>query len=318
MKGQTEDGDVAVSAVSTGRAGHPQKVDVTARSEQHAERGHRSHASMVAHAPRAFVANVIGQRGRLRSARDNDGVTGYPLLLDLQGRDVLVVGGGAVATRRVAGLVEAGAAVRVVAPDVADEIVATGAEVSRRAFVTTDVAGAWLVHACTSDPAVNEAVAAAGLAQRIPCVRADEAAGGTARTPAVARRGEITVAVNAGDDPRRAMALRDAIALGLDAGDLPVATTRPAATGSVALVGGGPGDPELITVRGRRLLAEADVVVVDRLAPRDLLAELAPSVEVIDCGKSAHRHNLSQAEINEVIVDRARGGGGGGGLGGGG
>ena len=61
-------------------------------------------------------------------------------------------------------------------------------------------------------------------------------------------------------------------------------------------------------MRGRRLLAEADVVVVDRLAPRELLDDLPADVEVIDCGKSAHRHNLSQDEINAVLVDRARAG----------
>jgi uroporphyrin-III C-methyltransferase/precorrin-2 dehydrogenase/sirohydrochlorin ferrochelatase len=122
------------------------------------------------------------------------------------------------------------------------------------------------------------------------------------------RRGEVTVAVSGGDDPRRASALRDAIATALDLGELPVRPYRPAATGSVALVGGGPGDPELITVRGRRLVASADVVVVDRLAPRALLDELAPDVEVIDCGKSAHRHNLTQDEINAVLIDRARAG----------
>jgi uroporphyrin-III C-methyltransferase len=76
----------------------------------------------------------------------------------------------------------------------------------------------------------------------------------------------------------------------------------------VALVGGGPGDPGLITVRGRQLLDVADVVVVDRLAPRELLAELRPDVEIIDCGKSAHRHNMTQEEINAVLVDRARAG----------
>ncbi len=118
----------------------------------------------------------------------------------------------------------------------------------------------------------------------------------------------ITVAVNGGDDPRRAVALRNAISLALDVGELPSRPSRPPITGSVVLVGGGPGDPELITVRGRRLVASADVVVVDRLAPRALLEELPADVEVIDCGKSAHRHNLSQDQINEVIIDRARSG----------
>jgi uroporphyrin-III C-methyltransferase/precorrin-2 dehydrogenase/sirohydrochlorin ferrochelatase len=113
------------------------------------------------------------------------------------------------------------------------------------------------------------------------------------------------VAVNGGDDPGRAVAVRNAIAAALAVGDLPARHLRRTGVGSVALVGGGPGDPELITVRGRRLVADADVVVVDRLAPRDLLAHLPDGVEVIDCGKSAHRHNLSQTEINDVLVERA-------------
>ena len=139
------------------------------------------------------------------------------------------------------------------------------------------------------------------------CVRADLATGGSARTPATLRRDGLTVAVTGGDDPLRAVALRDAISVALDVGELPARPARPAvAGGSVALVGGGPGDPELITVRGRRLVASADVIVVDRLAPRDLLDDLPDDVEVIDCGKSAHRHNLTQDEINATLVDRAR------------
>src|SRR5207237_2999294 len=78
--------------------------------------------------------------------------------------------------------------------------------------------------------------------------------------------------------------------------------------GGVALVGGGPGDPELITVRGRRLLAHADVVVADRLAPQELLAELPPHVEVIDAAKIPYGRAMAQDAINEVLIDRARAG----------
>jgi uroporphyrin-III C-methyltransferase/precorrin-2 dehydrogenase/sirohydrochlorin ferrochelatase len=234
-------------------------------------------------------------------------VTGYPVLLDVTGRRVVVVGGGMVASRRTRGLHEAGADVLVVAPEVSDEIAAL-VPVARRAFRPADLDGAWFVLACTDDPAVNAAVAAAAEERRIFCVRADAAAEGTARTPAVVRHDGITVAVNGGDDPVRAARLRDAIAAALELGELPARRVRPSGRGEVALVGGGPGDPGLITVRGRRLVAEADVVVVDRLAPRELLGSLADDVEVIDCGKSAHRHNLTQDEINAVLIDRARAG----------
>lgn len=232
-------------------------------------------------------------------------MSGYPLLLELRGRDVLVVGGGSVALRRVRGLLDAGATVRVVAPVVTEAIASLEVDVVRREFADGDVTGMWLVQACTSDPAVNAAVARAAAEHHVFCVRADAADHGSARTPAVLRRDGLTVAVNAGADPRRAAALRDAISTALDLGNLPARPQRPAETGTVALVGGGPGSPDLITVKGRRLVAAADVVVVDRLAPRELLDELPPEVEVIDCGKSAHRHNLTQQEINAVLVERA-------------
>lgn len=64
----------------------------------------------------------------------------------------------------------------------------------------------------------------------------------------------------------------------------------------------------MITTRGRQLLAEADVVVVDRLAPRALLAELDPDVEVIDVGKTPGHHPVSQDEINRLLVERAAAG----------
>jgi uroporphyrin-III C-methyltransferase/precorrin-2 dehydrogenase/sirohydrochlorin ferrochelatase len=237
--------------------------------------------------------------------RDNPAVTGLPLLLDLAGRRVVVVGGGSVGLRRARTLSEAGADVAVVAPKPSPELADLGLELLERGYRTGDLDQAWLAVAATDDPAVNELVARDAEQLRIFCVRADAATGGSARVPAVFASGELTVSVNAGDDPLRAVAVRNLIAASAAAGELHARPSRPADVGSVALVGGGPGDPELITVRGRRLLFEADVVVTDRLAPRSLLERLDPGVEIIDCGKSAHRHNLTQQEINEVIVDRA-------------
>jgi uroporphyrin-III C-methyltransferase / precorrin-2 dehydrogenase / sirohydrochlorin ferrochelatase len=237
------------------------------------------------------------------------GVTGFPLLLDVAGRRVVVVGGGTVASRRAAALRDAGADVLVVAPRVARELETLDVALERRGFTAGDLDGAWLAVACTDDPGVNAAVVAAAEQRRIFCVRSDAAADGSARTPAVLRRDGLTVAVTGGDDPLRAVALRDAISVALDLAELPARPVRALSrSGSVALVGGGPGDPDLITVRGRRLVASADVIVVDRLAPRALLDDLPESVEVIDCGKSPHRQNLSQAEINAVLIDRAMAG----------
>ncbi len=98
-----------------------------------------------------------------------------------------------------------------------------------------------------------------------------------------------------------------ALLVGAEADELPVRRTH-TGPGRVALVGGGPGDPGLITVRGRRLLGSADVVVADALAPRALLATLDPDVEIVDAGKTAGAHALPQQEISRLLVDRARAG----------
>jgi uroporphyrinogen III methyltransferase/synthase len=77
-------------------------------------------------------------------------------------------------------------------------------------------------------------------------------------------------------------------------------------TGVVYLVGAGPGDPDLITVRGAELLAQADVVLHDRLIPHQLLLRCRPSAVIINVGKSPGHVAKSQAEINELLVEHAR------------
>jgi uroporphyrinogen III methyltransferase/synthase len=83
---------------------------------------------------------------------------------------------------------------------------------------------------------------------------------------------------------------------------------RPAVPGSVALVGAGPGDPGLITVRGHVLLRGADVVVYDRLVSETLLASVRADAELIYAGKRPRAHTMTQAEINKLLVARARAG----------
>ena len=240
----------------------------------------------------------------------------YPTALRLLGRPVLVVGGGPVAARRAKGLLDAGARVTVVAPvasaalrELADAGLLTW---EPRTYRPADVDGVWFVQTATGDPAVDTQVSADAEAQRIWCVNASDHEASAAWTPAVAVVDDVQIAVNAGGDPRRAMALRDAVATALETGDLPLRRRRVPKDfdklnhrGSVALVGGGPGDTGLITVRGRRLLGQADVVVADRLGPRELLNELAPDVRVLEVGKTPGHHPVPQAEINRILVEEA-------------
>jgi uroporphyrin-III C-methyltransferase/precorrin-2 dehydrogenase/sirohydrochlorin ferrochelatase len=247
-------------------------------------------------------------------------MTLYPLALRLAGRRVLVVGGGAVASRRVPALLDAGADVVLVSPTVTPALRAL-ADAGRvrwhpRPFEPSDLDDVWVAQVAVDDPAAAGAVSAAAEARRVFCVRADDRHAATAWTPAVTRHGQVTVAVLGGGDPRRAVAVRDAIRAELARGGLtgPARPGRrsagrwPDGRGSVTLIGAGPGDPELITVKGRRLLAEADVVVVDRLVPGLLLDELREEVELVDASKIPYGPARAQDEINRILVDRARSG----------
>jgi len=232
----------------------------------------------------------------------------YLVGLRLAGRKVVVVGGGTVAQRRLPLLIANAADVHVITRSATPAVEGiTGITLTLREFRAGDLEGAWYAIAATDDPDVNEAVVAEAERLHIFCVRADVAREGTAVTPASFEYEGLSVGVLAGGEHRRSAAIRSAIHEALQQG-LITAETPGVVHGGVALVGGGPGDPELITVRGRRLLAHAEVVVADRLAPQELLAELPPQVEVIDAAKIPYGRAMAQDAINEVLIDRAKAG----------
>ena len=226
--------------------------------------------------------------------------------LRLEGRKVVVVGAGSAVARRIHRLLGSGASVTVVAP--AAETAIEGLDQAgrltwvRRGYAAGDLDGAWYVMAATDDPAVNAAVGADAEALRVFCVRADRGTLGSAVTPAVGGQDGLQVGVLAGGDHRRSGRTRDALVAALQRG----AVDPLDRAAGVAIVGGGPGDPELITVRGARLLAQAEVVVIDRLAPGELLERVRPDAEIVDASKIPFGRSMTQDAINEVLVSRAR------------
>jgi uroporphyrin-III C-methyltransferase/precorrin-2 dehydrogenase/sirohydrochlorin ferrochelatase len=241
----------------------------------------------------------------------------YLVGLRLAGKKVVVIGGGTVAQRRAPVLIAHGAQVHVVAREAtpAVEVLSRqqpGITLELRDYRDGDLEDAWYAIAATDDPAVNAAVVAEAERRRIFCVRADAGRDGTAVTPASFDYEGLMVGVLASGEHRRSAAVRSAIREAFQQGriapDIVASTASDVVPGGVALVGGGPGDPELITVRGRRLLAHADVVVADRLAPPELLAELPPNVEVIDAAKIPYGRAMAQEAINDVLIERARAG----------
>ncbi len=253
---------------------------------------------------------------------------------------MVVVGGGPVALRRVAALMAAQARVTLVSPRAvtALEDLAERGEMDwlARRYESGDLRDAWLAMACTADASVNAQVLADADDARIFCLRADDASRASAWMPATGRTGRATVSVHADRDPHTAASLRDVALAAVETAlrhdpnlraqgrTLPAgADARPGAgtgegkgegtgdtsgdhSGRVTLVGGGPGDPALLTLKGFQALADADVVVVDRLAPLAALDGLREGVQIIDVSKIPRGRFTPQEEINDILVGQAR------------
>jgi uroporphyrin-III C-methyltransferase/precorrin-2 dehydrogenase/sirohydrochlorin ferrochelatase len=292
-----------------------------------------------------------------------------PLFAQLKDRAVLVVGGGAVAERRATLLLEANAAVTVLAPELSPRLAELAADgLVRhvpRAFAADPLEPFWLVVAATSDRAVNAAVAAAATAAKRFVNVVDDPELCTFTMPAIVDRSPVTIAIgSSGLSPGLARWVKGVIETLLPArlGALAELAGRwrqrvrdeigdaaerrhfweRVVTGAVAehafagreadaeralqdalaswagddlarrgeayLVGAGPGGIDLITIRGRQLLASADVVLYDRLASAELLQYARRDAELICVGKTPRRPSISQRQLNRLLVSLVKSG----------
>jgi len=284
----------------------------------------------------------------------------FPIFVKLQGRPVVVVGGGSIAAGKIPGLLQAQARVRVIAPQINSQISAwayTG-EIQwlEKEFTPADLEDASLVIAATSIQAVNAVVFQAAETAGIFCNAVDDIANCHFYYGSIVQRGDLQIAISTnGKSPALAQRLRKELeqqypteyaawldSLG-DAREKLRASSDPKenfeenktilhrlaspemfsrfvrsqaresaamksgrrAPGTVYLVGAGPGDPELLTVKATRLLAAADIVLHDSLVSAEILAMISPQAEIIDVGKRAGRKLLTQDEINSLLVSYA-------------
>lgn len=139
---------------------------------------------------------------------------GYPVVLRLAGRRCVVIGGGEVARRKVAGLLATGARIQVIAPHLDPEFLAMpGIELTCRSYLPDDLAGAFLVFAATNDRGVNATVAAAARQLGVPVNIADAPQESDFHLPAILSRGDLLVAISSGGgSPAFAAELRDHLA----------------------------------------------------------------------------------------------------------
>jgi len=210
-----------------------------------------------------------------------------PLLLDVRGQRCLVVGGGEAAARKITQLLEAGARVTCIAPGLCPAVreLAEAGAVSHVAsrFMPEYLQDAHLAVAATGDAAVNQQVSEAAKAMRIPVNVVDAPRLCTFVMPAAVETSAVPVP---GPHGTRFGAGADEV------------TER----GVVHLVGAGPGNPDLLTLRAVRVMQQADVVVYDSLIGEGILDLVRRDAERIYVGKRCNRHSMSQEEINKLLV----------------
>jgi uroporphyrin-III C-methyltransferase/precorrin-2 dehydrogenase/sirohydrochlorin ferrochelatase len=259
----------------------------------------------------------------------------FPVFVKLSGRRVLVVGGGPVGQSKIDGLLAAGAAVTIVAPvatDVIREWASQGTvEWHARPFQPADLDGVALVIAAV--PAlVGKAVFDAAQARGVLCNSVDDPDNCDFYYPAVVNRGDFQIAISTGGhSPALAQRLRKELELQfgpeyaewiqqlgearreLFATDMDAEARRQrlheiAGAGHVYLIGAGPGDPELLTLKALRILGLADVVLHDDLITPEIL-ELIPSTARVECvGKRHNDRQVTQQEINTRLSAYAKAG----------
>ena len=290
----------------------------------------------------------------------------FPLFLDIDGRDVLIVGGSSAAARKALVLAGCGAKVSVAAECPGDEMRAAEGRLRLlgRSFHPDDVDGKALVVSAGEDAALDAAVYVAARAREIPVNVVDRPALCTFVWPAIVDRDPLSVAITSGgvapvlarrvrariegllppgigalarfaDRFRTAVKATRASGVGrrrfwerffagpiaeqVLAGDERGASERMLASinrrdepaveeGIVHLVGAGPGDPELLTLKALRLLQEADVVIHDRLIGPRVLDYARRDADRINVGKAPGHHAVPQDEINALLLHHARAG----------
>jgi uroporphyrin-III C-methyltransferase/precorrin-2 dehydrogenase/sirohydrochlorin ferrochelatase len=290
----------------------------------------------------------------------------FPVFFNLDGQKVLIVGGGAVALRKILLLERTGALLSVVAPQIAPEIMQRAAGgtlmLAVREFVAEDLDGARLVIVATSRDAVNRWIAKLSESRNIPVNVVDDVQASRFIVPAIIDRDPVLIAVSTGGaSPVLARRLRERLealvprsigefaawlrelrastrrqlrdvdqrrrffetlvdgpaARRFIAGDnqgarriaqrlLATTSTAPRASGEVTLVGAGPGDPELLTLKALRALQDADVILHDRLVPAAVLDLARRDAEQICVGKAAGNIGSTQQEINSLMIEQAR------------
>lgn len=225
-----------------------------------------------------------------------------PISINIANKQIVVVGGGRVALQKVKNLVRYGAKVRVVAPKILSEIRAFDLEIIESSYSANQISDAFMVYACTDVTEVNNKVVYDCNSQNTLCNNTADRNQSGFVSSAIVRSESLTVAINSrNQSPRETKAFKHQIEEQLAEAEAIAAHHQE--KGKVYLVGFGPGNPDLLTVKAKRLLYAADVIFYDDLLDDNALAHF--DAQKIYVGKRRGKHSKVQDEINEILYQAA-------------
>ena len=264
----------------------------------------------------------------------------FPIFVKLAGRRCLVIGAGAVGQSKIQSLLDAGASVIAVAPR-GTSVVSGWAqqgliEWEARGYESSDFDGAFLVIAATNSNELNRAIYREAQQRNILCNSVDDPENCDFYYPAVVRRGDLQIAIStAGKSPALAQKLRKDLEtqygpeyagfvenLGEQRQELFTQAIDPeerkrtlhklanrevryVGKGKVYLIGAGPGDAELLTLKALKLIKSADVVLHDELVGPEVMDFISRTAEVENVGKRCGKKSARQEYINSRLVHYA-------------
>ena len=222
----------------------------------------------------------------------------------IDNKKILFVGGGKIALHKISTVRQYTRNISIISPEIQDELHQMGFTEIRKEYETSDLEGFFLVYACTNNIEVNRRIKNDAAAYGIMVNVVDNRELSDFISPAVIKQDEMTIAVSSnGENVKKSVEWRNKIKAMLQTGDFLKKSSEQHKKGYVSIIGAGPGDPELLTIKAERALHEADVILYDDLVSSELVARF--KARKIYTGKRKDRHHFEQEAINEEIIRHA-------------
>lgn len=258
---------------------------------------------------------------------DNNNTSHWlPLNIKLKGKLVVIIGAGDIASKKAKKLINVQAKLKVIAPVRKNQELDWNLPNTERVYKnysgSEDIIGAFIVIAATNDRSINKIILLDAQKLNILALAVDAGNDSDIMFPATLRKGYLTISFSTdGTNPLHAAKLKRIASKYYDNNHIrclqqiidydiyykkydkqsKLDISKPLSC--VVIIGAGPGDPELLTIKAVRYLQSAEIIIHDALINKDILYSFAPSAKYIDVGKRKGQHFFSQQQINELMID---------------